>query len=402
MSLRYVILGNGIAGQSCAEELRKMDADASITIVAAEPHPLYSRVALPRYLRGQIDEPSVFLRNVGATEAVGIELLASTRAVAIDPSDREVHTDRAGYIPYDALLVATGGRPKLPPWSGAVSGTNILPFQTIDDARLLIARSGDAKDVLVLGGGFIGYELAEAINHQGGKSVTWAMRGRRFLQGVLDKDAGVLCGLLAEEAGVELLAETVVDSIAGTADGCDVRFAEGTSRHFDLVAYGVGLDYATEVLGGTPLAARRGVTTDSCLQTALPGVFAAGDIAIFFDKVLGRANQMGSWDSAQAQGRAVAANMAGGRSEFHSVPTYTTTLFGSAIAVLGHVDRDDETVESEHRFCLSSKLYQRLSFRDGSLVGAVVIGPPKGRKKLLDLIRTGIPCRDTAFSHLPS
>src|SRR2546429_3399935 len=118
MTRRYVILGNGIAGQTCAEDLRKADAEASITVIAAEPHPLYNRVALPRYLRGQVRREKVFMRTPEHSSERGIEILFSTAATRVLTGEKVVETDAGTRLKYDALLIATGGRPVPPPWPG--------------------------------------------------------------------------------------------------------------------------------------------------------------------------------------------------------------------------------------------------------------------------------------------
>lgn len=399
---RYVIFGNGIAGQTCAEELRGQDADAQITVVAAESHPLYSRVALPRHLRGQIGEASIFLRKPESAAASNIDLLSSTRAVSVDPFSRTVAISTGADLPYDALLVATGGRPKPPPWPGAIPGGNILPFHTIDDTRVLIERSQTARRVLVLGGGFIGYELAEALNRWPGVEVVWVLRAPHFLASVLDEDAGEFCALLARAEGVQLLTGTRIDRLETCGSGCVAITGDDERLTFDFAAYGVGLDFSTECVVGSALAGARGIRTDSTLQTDIPGVYAAGDIAIFFDTLLGRYHQMGAWDSAQAQGRTAALNMASDHRDFRMVPLYSTTLFGSAIVIMGDVKTSHPKTKVEKRFCVESRIYHKLFFRDERLVGAIVIGPPKGRKKLVEMISEGTPCRLGDFDFLPS
>src|SRR5437868_15212338 len=110
LTRRYVVIGNGIAGQTCAEELRKLDAESSIVIIAAERHPLYNRVALPRYLRGQVRREKVFMRTVEDYQRQNIEIHFETWATEVDPRSKAVHTNRGQSFDYDALLIATGGR----------------------------------------------------------------------------------------------------------------------------------------------------------------------------------------------------------------------------------------------------------------------------------------------------
>src|SRR5438067_12766445 len=119
LTRRYVVIGNGIAGQTCAEELRKLDAEASIVMIAAEKHPLYNRVALPRYLRGQVRREKVFMRTAEDYAKQDLEIHFETWATDVDLKDKIVLTNRGQEFKYDAILFATGGRPKPPPWPGS-------------------------------------------------------------------------------------------------------------------------------------------------------------------------------------------------------------------------------------------------------------------------------------------
>ena len=141
LTRRYVVIGNGIAGQTCAEELRKLDAEASIVMIAAEKHPLYNRVALPRYLRGQVRREKVFMRTVEDYAKQNLEIHLETWVTEIDAAGKVVHTNRGQSFTYDALLIATGGRPKPPPWPGSDQVTKCLGFQTIDDTDSIIQKA---------------------------------------------------------------------------------------------------------------------------------------------------------------------------------------------------------------------------------------------------------------------
>src|SRR6202158_2303912 len=175
MTRRYVVIGNGIAGQTCAEELRKMDADASIVMIAAERHPLYNRVALPRYLRGQVRREKVLMRTVEDYAARGLDIHFETWGTEIDARTKVVRTHRGQEFPYDALLIATGGRPKPPPWPGSDQVSNALGFQTLDDTDAIIEKADASERVLVMGGSFIGYELAEGVRLRQKSWQQWSM-----------------------------------------------------------------------------------------------------------------------------------------------------------------------------------------------------------------------------------
>src|SRR5437879_13757731 len=173
MTRRYVILGNGIAGQTCAEDLRKADADASIVMIAAERHPLYNRVALPRYLRGQVRREKVFMRTVEDYAKHNLEIHFETWATEVDVVTRMVRTNRGQEFPYDALLVATGGRPKPPPWSGSDEVTEAYGFQTLDDTKAIIERADVSDRTPAIGRTLRAYERAARLVHRGGAAARW-------------------------------------------------------------------------------------------------------------------------------------------------------------------------------------------------------------------------------------
>jgi NAD(P)H-nitrite reductase large subunit len=388
LSRRYVVIGNGIAGQTCAEELRKADADASIVMIAAERHPLYNRVALPRYLRGQVRREKVMMRTVEDYAKQNLNIHFETWATEIDAQAKVVRTNRGQEFPYDALLIATGGRPKPPPWPGSDEVSACLGFQTLDDTDALIEKADAAERVLVMGGSFIGYELAEGVSFRKKAKLTWIMRGPWFLRYVLDEEGGRLCRQLGEAQDVQFLVGDEVEKFSRNNGRFSAKTVNGHQVDFDLLTYGVGLDYYTEPARDAGIKLNKGIVTDSKLRTSAPDVYAAGDVAVFYDIMVERHNQMGTWDNAEAHGKVAARNMAGADEDFFDVPTYTTTMFGSTLAVMGVTPDVQPDLESVRTFSFDEKFYRKLFFKDDRLVGAIMIGPPKGRKKLIEIMRS--------------
>ena len=388
MSRRYVVIGNGIAGQTAAEELRKADTDASIVMIAAERHPLYNRVALPRYLRGQVRREKVLMRTVEDYANRNLEIHFETWATEIDPRSKVVHTNRGQEFPYDALLIATGGRPKPPPWPGSDEVSACLGFQTLDDTDAIIEKADASERVLVMGGSFIGYELAEGVSFRKKAKLTWIMRGPWFLRYVLDEEGGRLCRQLGEAQDVQFLVGDEVERFSRTNGRFTAKTVNGYKVDFDLLTYGVGLDYYTEPARDAGIELNKGIVTDSKLRTSAPDVYAAGDVAVFYDLMVERHNQMGTWDNAIAHGEVAARNMAGADEDFFDVPTYTTTMFGSTLAVMGVTPDVQPDLESVRTYDFDEKFYRKLFFKDDRLVGAIMIGPPKGRKKLIEIMRS--------------
>ena len=388
MTRRYVILGNGIAGQTCAEELRKLDAEASIVMIAAERHPLYNRVALPRYLRGQVRREKVFMRTLEDYQKRNLEIHFETWATEIDARGKVVRTSRGQEFPYDALLIATGGRPKPPPWRGSDEVSACLGFQTLDDTDAIIEKADASERVLVMGGSFIGYELAEGVSFRKKAKLTWIMRGPWFLRYVLDEEGGRLCRQLGEAQDVQFLVGDEVERFSRTNGRFTAKTVNGHTVDFDLLTYGVGLDYYTEPARDAGIELNKGIVTDSKLRTSAPDVYAAGDVAVFYDLMVERHNQMGTWDNAIAHGEVAARNMAGADEDFFDVPTYTTTMFGSTLAVMGVTPDVQPDLVSVRTYDFDEKFYRKLFFKDDRLVGAIMIGPPKGRKKLIEIMRS--------------
>jgi NAD(P)H-nitrite reductase large subunit len=388
MTRRYVVIGNGIAGQTAAEELRKADADAPIVMLAAERHPLYNRVALPRYLRGQVRREKVLMRTVEDYARQNLEIHFETWATEIDVKAKVVRTNRAQEFPYDALLIATGGRPKPPPWPGSDEVSACLGFQTLDDTDAIIEKADASERVLVMGGSFIGYELAEGVSFRKKSQLTWIMRGPWFLRYVLDEEGGQLCRQMGEAQGVEFITSDEVQKFSRTNGRFHAETVNGKHVDFNLLTYGVGLDYYIEPLRDTGIELNKGIVTDAKLRTAAPDVYAAGDVAVFYDLMVERHNQMGTWDNAEAHGKVAARNMAGADEDFFDVPTYTTTMFGSTLAVMGVTPDVQPGLESVRTYSLEEKFYRKLFFKDDRLVGAIMIGPPKGRKKLIEIMRS--------------
>ncbi|HEV3232380.1 MAG TPA: FAD-dependent oxidoreductase [Candidatus Dormibacteraeota bacterium] len=391
MGRRYVVVGNGIAGTTCAETLRAEEPDCAVTLVGLEPYPLYNRVSLPRYLKRGIPRERVILRTVEEHAARGIDLRLERSATALDTEGRTVHLDDGGELPYDALLVCTGGHP-LPYSAPGADGVRdqTFAFQTLDETEALLEKISASRTAAVVGGSFIAYELAEGFRHDG-LDVYWIQRGPRFLRRVLDEEGGQMVDFLAQEAGVTTIYNEEVSQVTGVDGHVAIHTSAGRDLSVDMLGYGLGLRMYTEWLQNTPIKIDGGVVVDEYLETDAKGVFAAGDIAKFVDLMLdGQYNQMGTWDNAEEHGRTAALNMIGRRQPYREVPTYTTSMFKSNLAVMGITPENTSELESVTRLDLPGRSYRALFFYRGRIAGGVLIGTPKGRKKLIEMMQAGL------------
>jgi NAD(P)H-nitrite reductase large subunit len=385
---RYLIIGNGASGTYAAETIRKTDSEGEITLLTNEPYPLYNRVALPPFLRDEARREKVFLRTPEQHEQKGIKLLTNTLITTVNTEERVATSASGQTFAYDRLLIATGGRPNPLPAPGATPDLKgIYNFQYWDDAAAIRERISTAKHAVVVGGSYIAYELAEAYRHHG-LQVTWLIRGPRFLRRVLDEDGGALVDDIARSAGVEIRYGGEVKEVH-SKDGqvCGVTTTTDEYIQCDMIGVGLGVQMNVDFLKDTPISTRNGILTNEYLETNVPDVFAAGDVAEFFDVSIGLHNQMGTWNNSVSHGRIAAANMLGERKFYNDVPMYSTGLFDSRIRVMGLTPENVPDMESWEHLDASSRDYQRLFFKDGRLVGGCLIGNIKMQTRIIQMIQ---------------
>jgi NAD(P)H-nitrite reductase large subunit len=387
---RYVIIGNGVAGTTAAENLRKQDPNCSIHLLTNECYPLYNRVSLPRFLQGVIIEQKVMIRDFAWHEQRNIQLLTETFVTDVNTEECVVTTDKGHHLPYDALLIATGGWANPLQVPGAKDVKHIYNFVTLDDTKTIIARMLESRTALAFGGSFISYELCDGFAMRK-LDTTWLMRGPYWLRSALDPEGGEVIDNIAKKFGVEVIHGDEIESVVPN-NGVPgyVKTKKGRTIQADVIGVGLGITLNTGILAKTPVEVRQGVVVNEYLETNVPHVYAAGDIAEFYDPTINKHHTMGTWDNAMAHGRIAATNMAGGHAAYIDVPTYTSPLFDVNIAVVGTAESNNPELISLARREPGEKgneNYRKLFFRENKLVGVLMIGSPKGRKKLVEIVK---------------
>jgi NAD(P)H-nitrite reductase large subunit len=387
---RYVIIGNGIAGTTAADTLRKNDPNCSIHLLTNEPYPLYNRVSLPRFLQGVIVEQKVMIRDFAWHEQRNIQLITETMVTDVNTDERIIVTDNGQTLPYDALLVATGGWANPLRAPGAEGTQHIYNFVTLDDTKTIIARMLESRTALAYGGSFISYELCDGFAVRK-LDTTWLMRGPYWLRSSLDPEGGEVVDNIAKKFGVNVIHGDQIESII-PQNGVPgyVKTKNGREIQADVIGVGLGITLNTKILAHTPVEVRSGVVVNEYLETNVPGVYSAGDVAEFYDPTIGQYHTMGTWDNAMAHGRIAGVNMAGGHEAYIDVPTYTSPLFDVNIAVVGTAETNNPELQSIARREPGEKgneNYRKLFFRENKLVGVLMVGSPKGRKKLVEIVK---------------
>jgi len=321
-SYKYLIVGGGMTGDSAVRGIRDHDKDGSIGLVGAESHPPYSRPPLSKALWQGKDESSVWR----GTDELGVDLILGRRIVSLDLDAHRATDDQGEEYEYERLLLATGGKPRR-----LDEAPDAIYFRTLDDYRRLRSETSDGTRALVVGGGFIGSELAAALNTNGAE-VTMVF-----------PDDGVSARLFPPD-----LARFVTDYYR--EKGVDIRTGEKASAELlsgaDVVVAGLGIEPDTELAEAAGLEVDDGIVVDDRGRAGgRDDVFAAGDVARFPVAALGSTMRVEHEDHANSHGRAVGANMAGADTPYDHLPFFYSDLFDLGYEAVGEVDSRHETLE---------------------------------------------------------
>jgi len=337
----HVIVGASLAGASAAAALRKEGFDGRVVLVGEEREPPYERPELSKkYLRAEPDT-DIRVHDPGFYEDADIELRMGARVDAVDVARRDV-TVGSERIPFDRLLLATGSSPKRPAIPGAELG-NVLTLRTRHDSDAIRARAAEAGTVAIVGGGWIGSEVAASLR-QLGQDVVLLTPTRTPLERILGPEVGEVYRAAHQAAGVRLVAGTTATSFEGRDRVTAVRTADGRSIPADLVVVGIGADPRTELATAAGLDVDDGIVVDERLETSVPGVFAAGDVASAWHPRYGRRIRVEHWDNAKRQGRAAAANMLGRGAAYDRIPYFYSDQYDLGMEYAGYAPRWDRVV----------------------------------------------------------
>lgn len=334
---KYLIIGGGVAGVTAAETIRQKEPDASTAVVNEEPYGLYSRVMLskPNFFLGKIPFDEVWLKGNEWYQKNNIIFLGGKEAVAIDAKNKIVSLSDGAKIGYEKLLLAIGVCPRRLNIPGA-DKKGIYYLRTLEDGKAIMNAVKSAKKAVIIGGGFISFEMAELMR-TAGLEATMIIRESYFWEPMLDEDSGRMIEKALKDGGVKIVYKAEVGEIAGKESVESVILKDGTRIDCDMMICGIGAVCETEWLKKSGLNVDRGILTNEYLETNLPDVWAAGDAAEFKDLILDETIQLGNWVNAHEQGRIAGLNMAGEKTPFKFVSFYTTSGLGLSIAFVGDV-----------------------------------------------------------------
>ena len=387
----YLVIGGGVAGTTAAETIRERDSKAGIAIVSDEPHPLYSRVLLPNYVKGLVNRERVFLRRREDYQAKDIIFLGGVAAQRLDTTGRVLHVSGGHSLSFGRLLVATGGRPRRLGIPGEELG-GVSRFQTIVDADRMLELLPATRRALVVGGSFIALEYLEILAGRG-VSTTLVIPQPYFFSRFFEPAASELLHENFRRHGIEIIANQRLQAIGGGTAVESVRLADGRAIQCDFVGLGIGLERNTAWSGSSNLKlSSAGIITDEFLETPVVGIFAAGDAADFYDLTLQFRHTHGNWGNSFRQGELAGRNMAdpASREPYRSVTSYGIRNLGLSIALVGHVFGGPR-ITTVSRLDPAGPSYGRFFFSGQRLVGAALINRHEDRSAITTLIRDAVP-----------
>lgn len=385
--MKHVIIGNGPAGVTAAETIRKRRPNDEIVMIGGEPVPPYSRMAIPYLLIGNIDERGTYLRKDPAHfEALRIDTVTGVVS-SIDTQARKVRLAEGPSYDYDRVLIATGSSPVRPPIPG-LDSPFVHPCWTLHDARNILALAKPGARVLQMGAGFIGCIILEALA-QRGVQLTVVEMGDRMVPRMMGPGAGGMIKAWCEKKGIRVKTSTKVEALE-PASAIRAKFSDGTAEEFDLVIQATGVRPNIGFLAGSPIKALQGVLTDERMQTTVPGVYAAGDCAEAFDPLTKQTLVSAIQPNAVDQAYVAAVNMTGGDSVLKVVTQINvldtlgliSTSFGQWQGVPGgeHAEVEDT----------AGFRYLRLEFDGDVLIGANSLGMTEHVGVLRGLVEGGV------------
>jgi NADPH-dependent 2,4-dienoyl-CoA reductase/sulfur reductase-like enzyme len=378
-----VIVGGGLAGQRCAETLRRRGYEGPVRVLCGESEPPYDRPPLSKaVLAGTAEEGSVAFRPAEWYGENAVELMPGARAEGLEPGAQLVFLADGEPVPYGKLLVASGGSPRRLPFLEGFENVHYL--RTLADARRLRAELARGVRLAIVGAGFIGQEVAATALGLGAE-VTIVEAMEVPLAPILGAELGRWFADLHSQEGARLLTGAMLEGARGDDRVEQLRLADGTAIDCDVVVVGIGTVPATEWLQDSGLG-ERGVEVDVHGRTALPDVFAAGDASIPFDPRFGVHARTEHWDAAAWQGAAAAKAMLGEEAGTPPLPSFWSDQYGVRVQSVGHPHLADAVaVEGDP----GSRDFEAVLTREGAPVAGLTVGRPRSIPALRKRIEAG-------------
>jgi 3-phenylpropionate/trans-cinnamate dioxygenase ferredoxin reductase subunit len=366
-----VIIGGGRAAASLIDAYREAGGDALITLVSADEQPPYNRPPLSKgVLRGEMQPDEALVHTAEEYDDLVVELRLSTTVESVDTDAHTIGIVGGETIPYGTLVIASGARPRTLTVPGADLPA-VHTYRTLADALAVREEAAEARKAVVVGGSFIGSEVAASLSMLG-LEVSIVERGDQLVPALASPELSDQVAELYRKHGVELVhGEQIEEFNANGLMLTGVRTASGRTIEAFLAVVGVGVEPNVDFLDGSGLELDNGIVVDDHFRASVEDVFAIGDVARFDDVVSGRSRRIEHWSNADAHGTHLGNNLAGARKGFAKVPAFFTKMFDLQLQLLGDTEGVDEVVL---RGSITERSLVGFYLRDERLIAAVLVG----------------------------
>jgi 3-phenylpropionate/trans-cinnamate dioxygenase ferredoxin reductase subunit len=387
MVSRVVIIGASLTGASAAVALRDAGFDGSVTLVGAEAHPPYERPPLSKeYLRGEVSIEKAFVKPPSWYAANEVTTILGTAASRIDVADRIVALADGHTLPYDAVLVATGGRNRVLNAPGSQLD-GIFQLRTVADADRIRAAASDCHRAVVVGMGFIGAEVASSLRALN-VEVTAVEPLPTPLYRVLGAEVGSALGALHADHGVKLTLEDTVETFEGSDRVEAVTTKAGRRIECNLVVAGIGIEPVTEVVAGTGVEVDNGILVDEFCRTNVEGIYAAGDVANHMHPLFGRRMRVEHWQNAIRHGTHAAKSILGGTEPYAEVHWFWSDQYDANLQYAGHHREWDSLV---FRGSVEERKFLAFYIKDDLVDAVVGFNRGKDLRRAMAIVRARKP-----------
>lgn len=378
----YLIIGGGITGITAGETIREKNPSATIGIISDESNLIYSRVLLPGYLKKRIPREKLFLRRVEDFIEKKIDIRLEEEVGKVHPERYAVELVNRKEIGYGKLLIASGG--KIKPWGNPADQEIIFRLQTLEDADRIFACLPSIRQPLVVGSSFIGLEFLEIFTLWGLRPSV-IFRSPHFFGKIFDTLGDEIFKQNFSSHGITFYPESSIFEVTHHEDIAEVTTNRGVKIRTDAIAAGIGLNPSVDFLDGSGVAVNRGIIANEFLETNKEGIYAAGDVAEYYDVIIGAHRMTGNWTTAFLQGKRAGLNMTGAREPYKNVSAYSITNLGMQITMMGDCTDESDTIVRFGRIDGQDQ-YARLFLKNGVLFGAVLINRFQDKPHLAKLI----------------
>ncbi len=332
---KYLIIGGGMTAAAAVSGIRQTDLTGSIGLISAESDPPYNRPPLSKRLWQGQPLKSIWRE----TESQGVELHLGRKVQAINPQDKSVIDDQATVYTFDRLLLATGGAPRRLPFSN----NQVIYFRTLADYRRLRTLTEQKQRFAVIGGGFIGSEIAAALA-MNDREVVMIFPEAGIGGRIFPSDLAHFLNAYYRKKGVEVLSGELVTELQERGEQLVLKTKQGQEIIVDSVVAGLGIEPNTELAQQAGLKVNNGILVDECLRTSNPNIYAAGDVANFFNPTLHTRLRVEHEDNANTMGQMAGRSMAGDAVAYHHLPYFYSDLFDLGYEAVGNLNPESETV----------------------------------------------------------